>query len=82
MKDIFKTPSRRFNQHKCLLSLNNYNSDPDINFFNSKFDVADSPYFSLEEIPCKAEKFTETHFLSFMSILEAETKIFRNCLNF
>ena len=37
--------------------LNDDNSDLDIKFLNNKFDVVDSPYFSLEEIPCIVEKF-------------------------
>ena len=42
--------------------LDNDNSDPDINFFNNKFDVVESPYFSLEEILCKVNKILRVSF--------------------
>lgn len=51
--------------------LNTDSSELDINFFNSKFDVVDSPYFSLKEILVKQKSFLIIHFLCFMSILEA-----------
>ena len=63
-------------------NLNNANNDPDINFFKNKFDVADSPYFSLEEIPCKAEKFLGNSFSLFHINIRSITNILRNCFNF
>ena len=54
--------------------LDNDNSDPDINFFNNKFDVVDSPYFSLEEIPCKMEKYLENSFCVSYQYLELKQK--------
>ena len=42
--------------------LNNDNSDPDINFFDNKFDVVESSYFSLEETLCKVNKILRDSF--------------------
>ena len=61
---------------------NNDNSDLDISLFNNKFDVVDSPYFFLEEIPCKVEKFLENSFSVLHVNIRSLTKILRNCLNF
>ena len=50
---LIKTSWKCLHQDHCLLGLNNESSNPDINFLNKTFGVVDSPYFSLEEIPCK-----------------------------
>ena len=46
--------------------LNDDNSDPD--FFSNKFDLVDSPNFSLEEICCKVEKLLENCFMSILGL--------------
>ena len=64
--------------------LNNDNSDPDISFFNNKFDVVDSPYFSSEEIPYKVEIFLEnliSVFLVSIRSLIKKIEIFLEFLN-
>ena len=61
--------------------MNNDNSDLDISFFNNKFDVVDSPYFLLEEIPCKVEKFLENLFLVSIRSLNKKIEKFLEFLN-
>ena len=61
--------------------LNNDKSDSDINFFNNKNDVADSPYFHLEEIPCTVE-FLENSFSVFHINIRSLNKNFEKLLNF
>ena len=51
-----------FNPFDFQYILNNDDNDPDINFFNNKYDAINSPYFSLEELPCKVEKLLENSF--------------------
>ena len=49
--------------------LNNDNSDPDINFFDNKFNVVEPPYFSLEETLCKVNKILRDSFhINIMSL--------------
>ena len=48
-----------FNPFDFQYILNNDGNDPGINFFNNKNDAVNSPYFSLAEVPCKAEKCLE-----------------------
>ena len=61
---------------------NNDSNDPDINFFNNNFDVVDSLYFSLEEIPCKAEAFLEISFSVFHVTISSLNKVFEKLLDF
>ena len=64
--------------------LNNDNSDPDISFFNNKFDVVDSPNFSSVEISCKVEIFLEnliSVFLVSIRSLIKKIEIFLEFLN-
>ena len=65
-----------FNLFNFQRILNNDDSDPDINSFNNKFDVVDSPYFSLEETPCQVEKFLENSFSVFYVSIRSETRSF------
>ena len=61
---------------------NNDNSDPDKNFFKNKFDVVDSTYSSIEEVPCKVEKYLE-HLLSVLhDNITSLTKNFEKLLEF
>ena len=63
--------------------LNNGSIDPDINFCNNKFDVVDPPYFVLEEIFFKLEKFLENLFLCVScQYQKPKQKFLRGCLNF
>ena len=50
-----------FNPFDVQYILNDDN-DLDINFFNSKYDAVNSPYFSQAEVPCKVEKLLENSF--------------------
>ena len=64
--------------------MNNDNSDPDISFFNNKFDVVDSPNFSSVEISCKVEIFLEnliSVFLVSIRSLIKKIEIFLEFLN-
>lgn len=71
-----------FNPFDFQHILNNDNNDPDINVFNKKFDVADSPYFSLEKIPCKVKKFLEKLFSAFHVNIRSLNKSFQKLLEF
>ena len=57
-----------FNPSDFQLILNNDNSDLDIKFFNKKFYVAVSPYFTLEEILCKVENFLPWRLFSVLHV--------------
>ena len=70
-----------FNLFDLQHVLNNDNSDPDINSFINKFDVVDSPYFSLEEIPCKVENFLENS-VSVFHVNIRSLKFFEKLLEF
>ena len=50
-----------FNPFDFQYILNNDDNDPDINFFNNKYDAVNSPYFSLAEVLCKVEKLLRYH---------------------
>ena len=53
-----------------------------IKISNKKFDVVDSPYFSLEKIPFKVEKFLENLLFVFHVNIRSLNKNFVNLLEF
>ena len=62
--------------------LNNDDNDPNINFFNYKYDAVNSPYFSLVEVPCKAEKLLENSFSVYHINIRSLNKNFDKLLEF
>ena len=62
--------------------LNNDDNNPDINFFNNKYDAVNSPYFSLEEVPCKEEKLLENSFSVYHINIRSLNKTFDKLLEF
>ena len=62
--------------------LNIDDNDPDINFFNNKYDAVNSPYFSLAEVPCKVEKLLENSFSVYHINIRSLNKNFDKLLEF
>ena len=44
-------------------------NDPDINFFNNKSEIVDSPYFSIDEFNLRPKNFLKIISLSYILIL-------------
>ena len=81
-KNAANSKENIFNPFDFQHILNNDNSKPDIKFFNDKFDVVDPSYFSLEEIPCKVEKFLENFFSVFHVNMRSSKKNFEKLVEF
>ena len=71
-----------FNPFDFQYVLNNDDNDPDINFFNNKYDAVNSPYFFLAEIPCKVEKLLENLFSVYHINIRNLNKNFDKLLKF
>ena len=71
-----------FNPFDFQYILNNDDNDPDINFFNNKYDAVNSPYFSLAEVPCKVEKLLENLLSKYHINIRSLKKFLTNFLNF
>ena len=50
-KNFANSHRKVFNPFDFQYILNNDDNDPDINFFNNKYDAVNSPYFFLAEVP-------------------------------
>ena len=71
-----------FNSFDFQYILNNDDNNPDINFFSSKYDTVNSPYFSLAEVPCKVEKLPENSFSIYCINIRSLNKNFDKLLEF
>ena len=81
-KDTANLHENIFNPFDFQYILNNDDNDPDINFFNNKYDAVNSPYFSLAEVPCKVEKLLENLFSVYHINIRSLNKNFDKLLEF
>ena len=81
-KNTVNSHENIFNPFDFQYILNNDDNDPDINFFNNKYDAVNSPYFSLAEVPCKVEKLLENSFSVYHINIRSLKKHFDKLLEF
>ena len=81
-KNTANSHENTFNTFDFQYILNNDDNNPDINFFNNKYDAVNSPCFFLAEVPCKVEKLLENSFSVYHINVKSLIKNFDKLLEF